>query len=293
MEIKIKVEQNKPNIDVKLKDSIVVYRESGKELQEKNVEYIENGEYQVIPDDGYILENVNIKVNVPIPEGYLKPEGTINIDTNGEYDVTNYEKAIVNSQQDYSTEDSLITRDITHYANNRVKTIGERAMSHFRTLISCEFLNVETIKTYGFYGCGNLLELNFPKATAIEANAFTDCKAATICRLNSLKAITSEIVRSLTAMRIVYIPLVESIVGAPFADCTGLEAVIITQTNKVATLAATNAFVRSSIANGTGYVYIPDDLVNSYKTATNWSTFAAQIKGLSELPQEIREELGL
>ena len=195
--------------------------------------------------------------------------------------------------QDYTMEDALITRELTHYANNRVKVIGTRALSHFSTLTSCEFENVETIKSYGFYFCSGLLELNFPNVTTIEINAFSDCKAATIARFNSLKKITTDVVRSLTALKIVYIPNIESIAGAPFADCTGLEAIIISQTNTVATLATTNVFVRSAIATGTGYVYVPDSLVDSYKAATNWSTFANQIKGLSEIPEEIKEELGI
>lgn len=195
--------------------------------------------------------------------------------------------------QDYTTEDALITREMTHYANNRVKVIGTRALSHFTTLTSCEFKNVETIKSYGFYYCSSLLELNFPKVTTIELNAFSDCKAATIARFNSLKKIITDVVRSLTTMKIVYIPNIESISGAPFADCTGLEAIVITQTNTIATLATTNVFVRSGIANGTGFVYVPDNLVESYKSATNWSSFATQIKGLSELPNDIKEELGI
>lgn len=93
MEIKVRVEQTKHNIDLKLKDNIVVYRESGREPQNKAVEFIENGEYLVQPDDGYILENVNIKVDVPIPEGYIKPEGTKDITNTEEIDVYNYAKA--------------------------------------------------------------------------------------------------------------------------------------------------------------------------------------------------------
>lgn len=45
----------------------------------------------------------------------------------------------------------------------------------------------------------------------------------------------------------------------------------------------TNAFTGTKIASGTGYVYVPDELVEEYKVATNWSTFANQIKPLSEL----------
>ena len=39
----------------------------------------------------------------------------------------------------------------------------------------------------------------------------------------------------------------------------------------------------TTIAKGTGYVYVPDDMVDTYKSATNWSTYASQIKGMSEL----------
>lgn len=93
MDIKIKVKQNKHNIDVELKDTIVVYRESGREPQTKEVEYVENGEYVITPDEGYILEQANVNVNVPIPEGYIKPEGNMDITTTDEYDVSTYATA--------------------------------------------------------------------------------------------------------------------------------------------------------------------------------------------------------
>ena len=47
-------------------------------------------------------------------------------------------------------------------------------------------------------------------------------------------------------------------------------------------------FYNTAIENGTGYIYVPDSLVDSYKTATNWSTYASQIKPISELPQEYK-----
>ena len=49
------------------------------------------------------------------------------------------------------------------------------------------------------------------------------------------------------------------------------------------TLANTNAFTNTPIESGTGYIYVLDELVDSYKSATNWSTYAEQIKPISEL----------
>lgn len=49
---------------------------------------------------------------------------------------------------------------------------------------------------------------------------------------------------------------------------------------------SSNSFQDTPIGAGTGYIYVPDDLVDSYKGATNWSVYQNQIKGLSELPIE-------
>ena len=35
-----------------------------------------------------------------------------------------------------------------------------------------------------------------------------------------------------------------------------------------------------------GYIYVPDDMVDTLKTTDGWSTYATQIKPLSELPED-------
>ena len=42
--------------------------------------------------------------------------------------------------------------------------------------------------------------------------------------------------------------------------------------------------IMTVIASGTGYVYVPSALVNSYKSATNWSTYADQIRAIEDYP---------
>jgi hypothetical protein len=44
------------------------------------------------------------------------------------------------------------------------------------------------------------------------------------------------------------------------------------------------SFNASSLSKGNAYIYLPDDLVNEAKTKSNWTSFAARIKPLSEWP---------
>lgn len=65
-------------------------------LQEKEIEIISNGKYEVTPDDEYFLTKVKVDVNVPIPDGYIIPEGTLEIKDNGTFDVRQFEYVLIN-----------------------------------------------------------------------------------------------------------------------------------------------------------------------------------------------------
>ena len=67
-----------------------------------------------------------------------------------------------------------------------------------------------------------------------------------------------------------------------FQYCSKLATLIINSSNFL-NMSNINMLQSTPIANGTGYVYVPDDMVDTYKSATNWSTYASQIKGMSEL----------
>lgn len=73
-----------------------------------------------------------------------------------------------------------------------------------------------------------------------------------------------------------------------FGATGSIEAVVI-DSPSVFRLTNANALSNSGIQRGTGFVYVPDNLVDEYKSATNWTTVADQIKPLSELPQEVKD----
>ena len=132
------------------------------------------------------------------------------------------------------------------------------------TVPQLDFSSV-TDATNMFSGCTSLTtvpQLDFSKVTKA-SGIFSNCSSLTTLDFSNIKTI-----------------------GPKFAQySSSLSTLIIRNPTTLATLGSTNAFSNTPIASGTGYIYVPDDLVNSYKQATNWSTYAAQIKGLSELPQ--------
>lgn len=164
-----------------------------------------------------------VSVNVPIPNGYIKPSGDIAITENGEYDVTAKARAIVNvaAVSDTSVEDSIITRGITKYANDRVSTVGAQAFYGCSKLKSVYFAKATSVGSNSFRGCTQLKSAIFPKATVINANAFNGCSAfatlilgsATACKLGAATSLSGTLIASNIGYVYVRYDLVEEVRG--------------------------------------------------------------------------------
>ena len=59
---------------------------------------------------------------------------------------------------------------------------------------------------------------------------------------------------------------------------------LIIRSTSLSTLSATSALSGTPIASGNGAIYVPTDLVATYKAASNWSTYASQIYPISAYP---------
>ena len=115
-----------------------------------------------------------------------------------------------------------------------------------------------------FYGCSSLALTSLPESLVdIGSNAFYGCTSLTELTINGK---------------------ITTVNTSTFYGCTRLTKLIIPNITSVPSLKGQNAFGGSTpIINKTGYIYVPDTLVDSFKSATNWSAFATQIKGLSEM----------
>ena len=133
-----------------------------------------------------------------------------------------------------------------------------------------------------FHGCTSLKYVNLPE---IEYIPYITIEGSTLLReLNFPKVGTcgNSGIRSCSVLKKIDLGIVNNIEANAFFNCQNFDTLIIRRTDAIPTLENINAFYNSKISKGTGLIYVADNLVEEYKTATNWSTFVNQIKPISE-----------
>lgn len=160
----------------------------------------------------------------------------------------------------YDTEWLATGGAVTRRYNPVATMIGQNVFAYNEALEEIYFPAVETVDAFSFLDCIALHSVNLPALVSVGVQAFRNCSAIT--KLD--------------------FPCVTHIERIAFRGCSTLVALIL-RAPTVCVLAASTTMMDTPIANGTGFVYVPDDLVEQYKTATNWATYADQIKPISAL----------
>lgn len=257
----------------------------------------ENGTYTA-PNgvDGYSP----IEVNVPIPDGYIVPSGTLNITENGTYDVTEKASAVVSIPEreivlqnktietngTYTADEgydglgqvtvnvagstnteseevaALLSNTMTVLDNILITSLRQRACQNATKLATVNLPNVTSLGAYAFYQCTGLVTVTLPKLTSISTQTWYMCQKLEYADCGQLGNITAQ----------------------TFNACAALKTLILRKTSGICTLSNANGVSGSGIGKGTGYVYVPSALIDTYKTATNWSTYAAQFRAIEDYP---------
>ena len=178
---------------------------------------------------------------------------------------------------------SSLTR-VINLENTKVTSIDQYAFRYCSSLAEIAFPDTLTsIGRYAFQGCSSLAEIAFPDTlTNIGSYAFYGCKLLTsVINLENTKVtdIWEFAFSACSSLAEITLPTgVTSIRNYAFFQSSSLQYIRIEATTPP-TLSSTNA-IPSSI----GAIYVPDESVETYKAATNWSSFASKIKGISEMP---------
>lgn len=209
-------------------------------------------------------------------------------------------------------EDAILNHTLSGaYANDRITMVHDNAFSNSPNLTSVDFPKVTTVGSYVFQYCYSLESANLPLANTIGSYtfSFSGLKKAYFPVWDQ---VTGGTFAGCDRLESVYFPLATWVYPSAFANCTALTRVdlpaatyfnydtflncsalttlILRNTSQVADLSTIDAFNGSGIMAGTGYVYVPQALLDSYKAATNWSTIAAQFRAIEDYP-EICEEV--
>lgn len=158
---------------------------------------------------------------------------------------------------------ALLENTMTELNNSIVTALKTRAFQQSTRLVTVNLPSVTSCGSYAFYQCSGLETVKLPKLTSISTQTFYSCtklKHADCGQLGNIPAQT-------------------------FNACSALTELILRKTGSICTLSNVNGVNNSPIGKGTGFVYVPSALVETYKTATNWSTFANQFRAIEDYPE--------
>lgn len=185
---------------------------------------------------------------------------------------------------DAAVLDGLIDGSITGISNSRVTSIINYAFYYYPNLKTVDFPAVTSIGNSAFYQCSSLTTADFPVAISISNYAFYYCSSLTTTDFPDATSIGTQAFCRCSSLTTADFPVAASIDAKAFYYCSKLTALILRKTYAVCRLLNKNAFTSTPIASGTGYIYVPSALVDSYKAATNWATYADQIRAIEDYP---------
>lgn len=155
-----------------------------------------------------------------------------------------------------------VNNSLTEYISTDVKNIRACAFRAATKLVKVDFPNATSGGNYAFMECSYLREVNLPSLSSAGQNFFQSCSSLEFLTLPNLRTIPNNC----------------------FNSCSKLKTLVLSL-GSVCSLGSTGAFSSTPIASGTGYIYVPATLVEKYKTATNWSTYADQIRAIEDYPE--------
>ena len=161
-----------------------------------------------------------------------------------------------------------------------------------RTVTEIDDDTITTVGPYAFRNCSALSRVNLPNATTIGSSAFMYCSSLTKIVFPSVqgdgyKGDGNGMFTGCTKLKIIDFHSKVDFPYYAFYRASALTALVLRSldpcTMAEVSLSGTAANVfGENIANGTGYIYVPAALMDTYKAATNWSVAAAQFRALED-----------
>lgn len=200
--------------------------------------------------------------------------------------------------------DSLINRTITEFKDDGLEAIGAYAFAYCKALRIVDLPNLQSVGYQAFYATDSLDFLTLPRVTTMDSRAFDHQAAGNqnlvlslpslpetkaydfwlnmkTLRLDSATKIATNSIRQCRTLKYLYLLSAQTIESSAFSISNAIIALVLGG-DAVCTLGSVDTLSSTPIGSGTGYIYVPRALVDSYKAATNWSTYANQFRALED-----------
>ena len=185
--------------------------------------------------------------------------------------------------------DSIIMRTVTEVIDQHINTISEYAFYGCTALKTVIGTNVTSLRSDCFSGCTALETVSFPLLKTMDGG-FENCTALKNVDLPAVKNIRKQYAfRKCTALEKIDLPVCTHIgVGTSYAccafqNCSSLTTAIL-RSETMCELDDRSVFSDTPIAKGTGYIYVPQALIESYQAHEKWSTYADQFRAIEDYP---------
>lgn len=208
--------------------------------------------------------------------------------------------------------------DIQRIDFGDVEVIGGYTCYNCTTLQSVRAENAVNVGESAFRGCSSLTDVHLPNFTSVTGNSqFNNCTSLVTVSLPNLVSAGQSVFAGCRSLKNVSLPRLRTASNSFFQNCNELEEISLPSLvtlgsgmftgceslRKVEFASLTGISVNAPLStvetlilhrdtmvtlSNTGYisntctVYVPDELIDTYKTATNWRNHAEQIRGSSE-----------
>lgn len=166
-----------------------------------------------------------------------------------------------------------------------LKKTGNYMFSDCTALTTVSLPQLTELGQYTFQNCFSLQSANFPTVVTVGNYAFKDVRVKRIV-LPVATSVGTYLNNGYGAAEVDLSAKPSSLAANTFNGAYNMTALILRNSTMVP-LGNVSAFTNTPIQAGYGWIYVPSDLVDTYKAATNWSTFAEQIVSIDEYPKAI------
>lgn len=177
-----------------------------------------------------------------------------------------------------SMVDKVIDGSI-EYLTSHASLVPDGMFQAYALLQKAYFLKAESIGQNAFRDCAALTTIHFPMATTVGSYAFQNCTALTSVNIPKVTTVGNYAFKGCTSLTYVNLESATAINVYAFNGCTNLNRLIVGTRNggQLCRLGNANSLANTKIANGSGRILVPSSMLNAYKAASGWSTYANMI----------------